>query len=357
MSVRDVIIIGAGPSGLSAAIAARQRGLEYQVLEQGVLVNSIFHFPPQMVFFTTAELLEIGGLPFVSPYDKPTRAEALKYYRKVVDAFDLPVAFEETVLSVAPERIASIADVAGHADLAAAKDHEAMFEVETRSSHGVRRVRLARNVVFAIGYYDHPVLLGIPGEALPHVHHYYGEPHPYYRQRVVIVGGGNSAAESALEMHRAGAHVTIVHRSPELKSTIKYWVRPDIENRIREGSIAARFNTCVTGIRRTSVIVRTRGVGGADREDEIPADAVFLLTGYRADSDLMTRAGVLLNERNAPVIDPDTFETNVRGLFVAGGAIAGVDTGTIFIENGRFHGERIVDVIARRHNSPLTTHD
>jgi thioredoxin reductase (NADPH) len=367
MSVRDVIIIGAGPSGLSAAIAARQRGLDYQVLEQGVLVNSIFHFPPQMVFFTTAELLEIGGLPFVSPYDKPTRAEALKYYRKVVDAFDLPIAFEETVVSVAPGDNADnadnadspdSADVAGIPDVAAAREHERVFEVETRSSHGVRRVRLARNVVFAIGYYDHPVRLGIPGEDLPHVRHYYGEPHPYYRQRVVIVGGGNSAAESALEMHRAGAYVTIVHRSAELKSTIKYWVRPDIENRIREGSIAARFNTCVTEIRRTSVVVRTRGIGGgADRQDELPADAVFLLTGYRADSELMTRAGVLLTERDAPVIDPDTFETNVHGLFVAGGAIAGVDTGTIFIENGRFHGERIVDVIARRQHSTLTTHD
>jgi thioredoxin reductase (NADPH) len=339
MSVRDVIIIGAGPSGLSAAIAARQRGLEYQVLEQGVLVNSIFHFPPQMVFFTTPELLEIGGLPFVSPYEKPTRAEALKYYRKVVDTFDLPIAFEETVLSVAHEHAAG-------AD--AAREDGRVFEVETRSSHGVTRLRRARNVVFAIGYYDHPVLLGIPGEDLPHVHHYYGEPHPYYRQRVVIVGGGNSAAESALEMHRAGAHVMLVHRSAGLKSTIKYWVRPDIENRIREGSIAARFNTCMAEIRRTSVVVRTHGLGGADREDEIPADAVFLLTGYRADSDLMTRAGVVLNDRSAPVVDPDTFETNVPGLFVAGGAIAGVDTGTIFIENGRFHGEKIIDVIARR---------
>jgi thioredoxin reductase (NADPH) len=351
MSVRDVIIIGAGPSGLSAAIAARQRGLDYQVLEQGVLVNSIFRFPPQMVFFTTPELLEIGGLPFVSPYDKPTRAEALKYYRKVVDTFDLPIAFEETVLAVAP----------ADARPAGAPEEEArMFEVETRSTQGVGRVRRARNVVFAIGYYDHPVLLGIPGENLPHVRHYYGEPHPYYRQRVVIVGGGNSAAESALEMFRAGAHVTLVHRSAELKSTIKYWVKPDIENRIREGSIAARFNTCITEIRRTSVIVRTHGTAGAVRaggrgeaggpgeEDEIPADAVFLLTGYRADSDLMTRAGVLLNDRDAPVVDPDTFETNVPGLFVAGGAIAGVDTGMIFIENGRFHGEKIVEVIARR---------
>jgi thioredoxin reductase (NADPH) len=210
------------------------------------------------------------------------------------------------------------------------------------------RVRRARNVVFAIGYYDHPVRLGIPGEDLPHVRHYYGDPHPYYRRRVVVGGGGNSAAEASLEMYRAGAYVTLVHRSPELKSTIKYWVRPDIENRIKEGSIAARFNTCVTEIRRTSVIVRPHGTGAGGGEDEISADAVFLLTGYRADADLMTRAGIRLNERDAPVVDPDTFETNVPGLFVAGGAIAGVDTGTIFIENGRFHGEKIVEVIARR---------
>src|SRR6184192_3466318 len=230
MSVRDVLIIGAGPSGLSAAIAAKQRGLDYQVIEQGILVNSIFHFPPQMVFFTTPELLEIGGLPFVSPYEKPTRAEALNYYRKVVDTFDLRIAFEERVVSVTREP----EDGRG-----------AVFAVETQSAHGGRRARLARHVVLAIGYYDHPNLIGVPGEDLPHVHHYYSEPHPYYRRRVVIVGGGNSAAESALELFRAGAHVTIVHRWPELKSTIKYWVKPDIENRIKEGSVAAYFNTCL----------------------------------------------------------------------------------------------------------------
>ena len=334
MSIRDVIIVGAGPFGLSAAIAAKQRGLDYQVLEQGVLVNSIYRVPPQMVFFTTPELLEIGGLPFVSPYEKPTRAEALKYYRKVVDTYDLPVGYEETVLSVEPET------------------EEHVFAVTTRSKRGVQRVRHARNVVMAIGYYDRPVMIGVPGEDLPHVHHYYGEPHPHYRQRVVIVGGGNSAAESALEMFRAGAHVTVIHRAPALKSTIKYWVRPDIDNRIKEGSVAARFGTIVTEIRPTSVIVRpcdgARAFQASGPEEEIAADAVYLLTGYRADAGLLSRAGVMLTDRDAPVFNPETFETNVPGLFVAGGAVAGIDTGTIFIENGRFHGEKIIEVIARR---------
>jgi thioredoxin reductase (NADPH) len=336
MSVRDLIIVGAGPSGLSAAIAARQHGLDYQVVEQGVLVNSIYRFPPQMVFFTTPELLEIGGLPFVSPYDKPTRTEALRYYRKVVDHYDLQIAFEETVLSVSRE------EAHGHA--------EPLFAVETRSSRGVRRARHATNVILAIGYYDHPVMLGVPGENLPHVSHYYGDPHPYYRQRVVIVGGGNSAAEAALEMYRAGAHVTLVHRWPELKSTIKYWVRPDIENRIKEGSIVARFSSCLAEIRPTSVIVR-----GADGEDELPADAVLLLTGYRADADLIARAGVEFGDRGAPIYHPETFETTVPGLFIAGGALAGEDTGTVFIENGRFHGEKIVQVISARREGRLAS--
>jgi thioredoxin reductase (NADPH) len=371
MSVRDVIIIGAGPSGLAAAIAAKQHRLDYQVLEQGVLVNSIFRFPPQMVFFTTPELLEIGGLPFVSPYEKPTRAEALKYYRKVVDTYDLQITGDEQVLSIAREED----EEAGRAGLPADSSavargarvearsakvgraggegkREGVFAVETQSGRGVRRVRHARHVVIAIGYYDHPVMIGVPGEDLPHVRHYYAEPHVHYRQRVVIVGGGNSAAESALEMFRAGAHVTLVHRAPTLKSTIKYWVRPDIDNRIKEGSIAGRFERCVKDIRPSSVVIVRAGeagrAGGVGSEEEIPADAVYLLTGYRADAELMCRAGVLLDERQAPVHDPETYETNVAGLFVAGGAIAGIDTGTIFIENGRFHGTKIVEEIARR---------
>jgi thioredoxin reductase (NADPH) len=327
MPVRDLIIVGGGPSGLSAAIAAKRHGLDYQVLEQGTLVNSIYRFPPQMVFFTTPELLEIGGLPFISPFDKPTRPEALRYYRRVVDTYDLQITCEEKVLGVSTEP----------------EGGERLFAVETLSSRGVHRLRHARHVVMAIGYYDHPNLLNVPGEDLPHVDHYYREPYPFFRKRVVVVGGGNSAAEASLELFRAGCWVTLIHRRSELKPTIKYWVRPDIENRIKEGSIAARFNTTVAEIRPTTVVVC--GPGGAE---ELPADAVLLLTGYRADSKLMTDAGVSLTDRDAPTYDPETFETNVPGLFVAGGALAGVDTGTIFIENGRFHGEKIVDVIARR---------
>jgi thioredoxin reductase (NADPH) len=341
MSVRDLIVVGAGPSGLSAAIAARTRGLDYLVLEQGTLVNSIYRFPPQMVFFTTPELLEIGGVPFVSPYDKPTRHEALRYYRKVADAFDLQIAFDETVVSVSREEAPSALVRDQESTLEA--EEPPPFAIETLSSRGARRARHARHVVFATGYYDRPVMLNVPGEDLPHVHHFYGDPHPYYRQRVVIVGGGNSAAEAALELFRLGASVTLVHRGPELKSTIKYWVRPDIENRIKEGSIAARLNSCVQQITPTSVLIRT-----PQGTEQLAADTVFLLVGYRADTDLFVRAGVALTEREGPRYDPETFETNVPGLFVAGGALAGVDTGTIFIENGRFHGEKILEVIARR---------
>lgn len=355
MSVRELLIIGAGPSGLAAAIAARQRGLDYLVVEKGILVNSIYRFPPQMVFFTTPELLEVGGLPLVTPYDKPTRAEALKYYRRVADTFDLQISFDEAVLAVRPDP----PEGPGDPDNAAGD----AFEVDTRSSHGVQRVRRAKYVIFAIGYYDHPVRIGVPGEDLPHVDHYYHEPYLHYRQRVVIVGGGNSAAEAALELFRSGAHVTLVHRSPALKSTVKYWVRPDIENRLKAGSIAARFSHRVVEIRPKSVVIAPvapgdpRGPGGSGQGpgnnvdnvlEEIPADAVYLLTGYRADNDLMCRAGIRFNDRDAPVHDRATFETNVKNIFVAGGALAGVDTGTIFIENGRFHGEKIVEEIGRR---------
>ena len=326
MSVRDVLIVGAGPSGLATAIAAKQQHLDYAIVEKGVLVNSVFRFPVHMVFFTTPELLEIGGLPLVSPNDKPTRLEALKYYRRVVDTYGLPISFHEEVIAI--ERDPS----------------DGVFTATT-ASRGVRRARRARAVVMAIGYYEHPNYLGVRGEDLPHVSHFYDEAHPSYRHRVVVVGGKNSAAEAALELFRAGAHVTLVHRRAALGESIKYWVKPDIENRIKEGSIAARFESRVVEITPAHVEIQHRDGG----REHLPAERVFLLTGYHPDVDLLRRAGVRCDEATlAPEYDPETFETNVPNLFVAGGAVAGKNTGTIFIENGRFHGEKIVALLASR---------
>ena len=329
MHIYDLLIVGAGPAGMATAIAAKQRHLDYQVLEKGVLVNSIYRFPRHMVFFTTPDLLEIGDLPLVSPYEKPTRLEVLRYYRRVADAFELDIVYGETVLQVTPN---------------AEQIDGPVFAIETKSARGVRRARHARTVVFAIGYYELPNLIGVPGEDLPHVSHYYEEAHPYYLQRVVVVGGGNSAAETALELYRAGAHVTIVHRHPELKPTIKYWLRPDIENRIKAGAVAVRFSTRVVEIRPTDVLVE--GPGG---REELPADSVLLLTGYHSDRDLLAHAGVRCDADTAkPEFDPQTLETNVPGLFLAGSVVSGRDTSSIFIENGRFHGEAIVKVINER---------
>ena len=322
MSVRDLLIIGAGPAGLAVAIAASEAGLDYEVIEKGVLVNSVFHFPPQMTFFTTPDLLEIGKLPFVTPYEKPTRHEALRYYRRVVDAYNLKVSYGEEVLAVTPEPVSG----------------EPAFVVDSRSDRGVRRGRHARAVVFAIGYYDHPNRLGVPGEDLPHVRHYYGDPHALFQQRVLIVGGKNSAAIAALELYRAGAQVTLVHRGETLSDRIKYWIRPDIDNRIKEGSVTAHFRSRVVEIRPTSAVIEL----GTGESREVETDAVLLLTGYHPDFDLLERAGVTLDERRAPVFNAETMETSVPGLYVAGGLVGGLDTGAIFIENGRFHGEKIV---------------
>jgi len=329
MPARDVLIVGGGPSGLATAIACRHHGLDYQVLEQGTLVDAIARFPVNMVFFTTPELMEIGGVPLTTPYDKPTRAEALRYYRKVTDVFQLQIALHEQVLAVEAE----------------AQGDDRVFAVATRSRLGVERVRHARTVVLAMGYYDRPNLLNVPGEDLPHVSHFFTEVHPYYRQRVVIVGGKNSACEAALELCRNGAHVTLVHRGPTLGDSVKYWVRPDMENRIKEGTVAARFDSRVVEITRTEVVIET----SAGVRETLPADGVLLLTGYRADPQFLQAAGVAVNDETlAPHHDPLTFETNVPNLFVAGGQIAGRRTGSVFIENGRFHGARIAEVIAER---------
>jgi thioredoxin reductase (NADPH) len=277
-----------------------------------------------MEFYTTPELLEIGGLPLVTPYDKPTRLEALRYYRRVVDIFGLQISFHEEVQQID-------------------RESDGTFTVTTKSRGGTR-VRQARAVVLAIGYYDLPNYLGVPGENLPHVFHYYSEAHQYYRQRVVVVGGKNSAAEASLELFRAGVHVTLVHRRAALGDSIKYWVRPDIDNRIKEGSIAARFESRVVEIRPTEVVIEHHGT-----QESLPAEAVFLLTGYHADAELMRRAGIECDpETLSPTLNPETFESNVPNLFIAGGAVAGRNTGNIFIENGRFHGERIIKILADR---------
>ena len=329
--LHDLIIVGAGPAGLAAAIAARGAGLDFRALEKGVLVNSLFRFPSQMVFFTTPDLLEIGGLPFVTPHGKPTRDEALRYYRRVVDTYDLAIDFGCAVTAI---RCVAGAGAGGDGDA---------FTVRTAHDARGEETWRARTVVIASGCYDHPNPLRVPGEDLPHVSHYYTEPHAFYRKRVVVVGGKNSAAEAALDLYRSGAHVTLVHRRAELGGSIKYWVKPDIENRIKEGSIAARFETRVVEIRVRDVVVERDGV-----RETLPAAGVFLLTGYLADLDFLRGAGIHVAANNVPRHDPETFETNVPGLYLAGAVVAGANRGEVFIENGRFHGRVVVEHIARR---------
>ena len=337
MTRHDVIIIGAGPAGLAAAIAAKQAGLDFRIFEKGVLVNSLFNFPSQMVFFTTPELLEIGGLPFVTPRDKPTRDETLRYYRRVVDTYQLDISFGQTVTQLQRDTT----------------DRESVFTVITRDVEGRESHHEARTVLLATGTYDHPNRLGVPGEDLPHVSHYYTEPHPYYRKQVVVVGGKNSAAEAALDLYRSGAHVTLVHRRPVLGASIKYWVKPDIENRIKEGSIRAHFETHVVEIRDREVVVEPVEGAQAGHRGVLPADGVFLLTGYLADLEFLQRVGVEVDaETNVPTHDPETFETNVPGLYLAGSVVAGANRGEVFIENGRFHGRVVVEHIARSLGTP-----
>jgi thioredoxin reductase (NADPH) len=313
----DLVIIGAGPAGLATAIAAGQAGLSYLVIEKGALVNSILHFPRNMVFFTTSDLLEIGGLPFTTPFEKPTRAEALRYYRRVADTFKLQVVFGEEVTTV---------------------ERGTAFRTVTRRADGSVGTYESDFVVLATGYYDHPNMLNIPGEDLPHVSHYYSEAHPYFRKHVIVVGGKNSAAEAALDLYRSGARVTLVHRGAQLGAALKYWVKPDIENRIKEGAIAARFKTWLVEIRQGSAVAECDG-----KREEIPADTVFLLTGFHPDVELLRRAGVRVGEVTlAPEYDPETLETNVPGLYLAGAVVSGKETNRIFIENGRFHGEVVV---------------
>jgi thioredoxin reductase (NADPH) len=321
MPTYDIICIGAGPTGLACAIEAKRAGMKPLAIDKGCLCNSIFHYPANMVFFTTPELLEIGGLPLVSPAEKPARAEALKYYRKAAEHYELEVKLYEFVLRV--------------------DGHDGDFTVATRTARGEEQSYSSKKIIIATGYYDLPNKMDIPGEDLPHVSHYYTEPFEFWNQEVVVIGGKNSAAEAALDLYRNGAHVTMVHRRPELGASIKYWVRPDIENRIKAGQVRALFETRVKQITRDEVVVQNGG-----GEKRLPAMQVFALTGYHPDFAFIESLGVKLDpDSRRPAIDPNTLESNVPGIHLAGVVIGGRFTGEIFIENGRFHGKQIIEAL------------
>ena len=315
----DVVIVGAGPTGLACAIEGVKAGLKVLVIEKGCLVNSIFHYPAEMVFFTSRDLLEIGEIPMPSLNVKPTRPEALEYYRRVAEFFRLPVHFYERVTAVTGA--------------------DGCFQVLTERDGGRRNGYETRKVVLATGYYDLPNQLGIPGEDLPKVSHYYTSALPFFRRQVAVIGGANSAADAALDLYRHGADVTLIHRDHELGRNIKYWVRPDIENRIKEGSIRAMFETMVREIAEDWIRVETK----AGESRQLENDFVFALTGYHPDFDFIKSAGVEIDpETRRPVCNARTLESNVPGLYLAGVIIAGYETNEIFIENGRFHGKQVI---------------
>jgi len=316
--LHDVLVIGAGPTGLACAIDAQRAGLSVVLVDKGCLTNSLFHYPAHMTFFTTPELLEIGDMPFSSPNQKPTRAEALEYYRKCAEHYRLDVRQYERVTEVA--------------------GGDGNFTVRTLDRFERKVEHHAKKIVVATGYYDLPNLMGIQGEELSKVMHYYNEPHPYFGMDVMVVGGKNSAAIAALELWRHGARVTLVHRQNALHRHVKYWILPDINNRIQNKEITAYFNTSVVRFDEDSVTLAT-----PEGEKTVANQFVFALTGYHPDFSFLEKIGIHLDEENArcPVCNPQTLESNVKGVYVAGVIVGGERTNEIFIENGRFHGAQI----------------
>jgi len=313
----DVIVIGAGPTGLACAIEAQRAGFKVIAIDKGCVVNSIYNYPANMSFFTTPELLEIGDIPFSTSRQKPTREEALEYYRKVAEHYHLDIRQYQWVKTVM------------------GRDGE--FNITATDRLGRIYDYSARKLIVSTGYYDLANEMRIPGEDLPKVFHYYREPHPYFDTDVLVIGGKNSAAISALDLWRHGARVTLVHRGPRMHNHVKYWILPDIENRIKNGEIAAYFNSSVTEIDPDYVLIET-----PQGEVRLKNDFVFAMTGYHPDYDFLRSMGIELSaDQCRPVCDPVTLESNVPGIYVAGVIVAGSRTNEIFIENGRFHGQQI----------------
>jgi thioredoxin reductase (NADPH) len=318
----DLVVIGAGPTGLACAIEAQKQGLHVAVVDKGCVCNSLFHYPAHMTFFTTPELLEIGDIPFPSPNAKPNRNEALQYYRHVAAHYKLDIRQYHRVERVTGE--------IGN------------FVVRTMDRFGRGGKLHARKLAVATGYYDLPNYLHVPGESLSKVHHYYFDPHPYFGMDVLVIGGKNSAAIAALELWRSGARVTLVHHGPEIQPHVKYWIKPDIENRIKGHEIKAYFRSEVVEINPDTVVIET-----PQGREIIKNDFVFAMTGYHPDFEFLEAMGVRFEgEDRLPVCNPETLESNVPGIYLAGVIVAGSRTNEIFIENGRFHGRLIAAALA-----------
>jgi thioredoxin reductase (NADPH) len=330
MESTDLLVIGAGPCGLAVGIAAKQAGLPCVLLDRRTIVSTIERYPLGMTFFSTPERIEIGRVPFIASLEKPTRRDGLIYYRRVAEHYGLDVRPGEDAVDVLRE--------AG-----------GRFRVEVKRAHDAKSYRTAV-VVFATGYFDNPNYLRVPGEDLPHVHHYFTEGHPYWRRKVVVIGAGNSSVDAALECWRAGADVTLVHFGEQLDRTVKAWVLPDITNRIKEGSIKVRWRSRVRAITPTQVEIMSDANGEVEC---LPADTVLAMTGYHADTTLLRRLGVAVDEETGvPAHDEKSMATPVEGCYLAGVIASGNDANRLFIENARGHGDLIVaDVLARRRSA------
>src|SRR5271157_2238729 len=320
----DLLVVGAGPTGLACAIEAQKAGMRVVLVDKGCICNSLFHYPAHMTFFTTPELLEIGDIPFPSPNPKPTRNEALQYYRHVAAHYKLDVRQYHRV-----ERVTGA---------------NGAFAAHTLDRFGRHGVLAARKLAIATGYYDLPNYMGIPGENLSKVHHYYFDPHPFFGTDVVVVGGKNSAAISALELWRGGARVTLVHRDAEIDPGVKYWIRPDIEKRIQDRQIDAYFSSRLIEITPDTVVIET-----PEGRKTLKNDFVFAMTGYHPDYQFLLSMGIRFQgEERRPMCNPETLESNVPGIYLAGVIVAGSRTNEIFIENGRFHGRQIAAALVAK---------